>query len=111
MTVRRPSKENLKDLSSRYHLDLTETELETYYDIVCGLMDSYDVLDQFPDPIRPLTNAIRQVGERPAPEDDPCNGIVRLCDIKAVKPVSTELSGKTIGLKDTINIAGIPIWG
>ena len=28
MTVRRPSKENLKDLSSRYHLDLTETELE-----------------------------------------------------------------------------------
>ena len=109
MTVRRPSQANLKDISERHHLHLTEAELETYYDVVCGVMESYDVLDQIPDPVRPLTEAIRQVGARPEPEEDPLNGIVRLCSVKATNPDGDDLVGKTIGLKDTISIAGIPM--
>ena len=109
MAVRRPSQENLKDISERHHLHLTEAELETYYDVVCGVMESYDVLDQIPDPVRPLTEAIRQVGARPEPEEDPLNGIVRLCSVKATNPDGDDLVGKTIGLKDTISIAGIPM--
>ena len=109
MTVRRPSQANLKDISERHHLHLTEVELETYYDVVCGVMESYDVLDQIPDPVRPLTEAIRQVGARPEPEEDPLNGIVRLCSVKATNPDGDDLVGKTIGLKDTISIAGIPM--
>ncbi len=109
MTVRRPSQENLRDISERHHLHLTEAELETYYDVVCGVMESYDVLDQIPDPVRPLTEAIRQVGARPEPEEDPLNGIVRLCSVKATNPDGDDLVGKTIGLKDTISIAGIPM--
>ena len=109
MTIRRPSRENLKDISERHHLHLTEAELETYYDIVGGVMESYDALDQIPDPVRPLTEAIRQVGARPEPEDDPLNGVVRLCSVKAVNPGNGALAGKTIGLKDTISIAGIPM--
>ena len=108
MTIRRPSRENLKDISERHHLHLTEAELETYYDVVCGVMESYDALDQIPDPVRPLTEATRQVGARPEPEDDPLNGVVRLCSVKAVDPGGA-LAGKTIGLKDTISIAGIPM--
>ncbi|MDA0229635.1 MAG: amidase [Proteobacteria bacterium] len=109
MTLRRPSKENLKDISERHHLQLTEAELESYYDVVCGVMESYDVLDQIPDPVRPLTEAIRQVGARPEPEDDPLNGVVRLCSVKAINSGGGALSGKTIGLKDTISVAGIPM--
>lgn len=109
MTIRRPSRENLKDIGERHHLHLTEAELESYYDVVCGVMDSYDVLDQIPDPARPLTEAVRQVGARPEPEDDPLNGVVRECSIKAVSPLGGALTGKTIGLKDTICIAGIPM--
>jgi amidase len=109
MTVRRPSRENLKDISERHHLHLTEAELETYYDVVCGVMGSYDALDQIPDPVRPLTEAVRQVGARPEPEDDPLNGVVRLCSVKAVAQNGGALSGKTIGLKDTISVAGIPL--
>jgi len=109
MTIRRPSRENLKDIGERYHLHLTEAELESYYDVVCGVMGSYDLLDQIPDPVRPLTEAVRQVGARPEPEDDPLNGVVRECSIKAVSPFGGALAGKTIGLKDTICIAGIPM--
>ena len=93
MTIRRPSRENLKDISERHHLHLTEAELETYYDVVCGVMDSYDVLDQIPDPVRPLYDAHRQVGARPEPEDDPLNGIVRLCSVKAVNAGGSALAG------------------
>jgi amidase len=109
MTIRRPSKEDLKDIGVRHHLHLTEAELDDYYEIVRGVMDSYDVLDQIPDPVRPLTEAIRQVGARPEPEDDPFNGIVRLCSVKAVEAGSGALAGKAIGLKDTICIAGLPM--
>ena len=109
MTLRRPSHEDLKDISERHHLHLTEAELETYYDVVCGVMESYDVLDQIPDPVRPLTDASRHVGARPEPEDDRFNGVVRLCSVKAAGSDGGALAGKTVGLKDTISVAGIPM--
>ena len=109
MTIRRPSKENLRDLSDRYSLDLTESELKDYSDLVSGVIDTYDVLDQYPDPSRKLVSAIRQVGPRPEPVDDPYNGIVRTCSVKSVESVSGLLSGKKIGIKDTISVAGIPM--
>ena len=98
MTIRRPSKENLRDLSDRYSLDLTESELKDYSDLVSGVIDTYDVLDQYPDPSRKLVSAIRQVGPRPEPVDDPYNGIVRTCSVKSVESVSGLLSGKKIGI-------------
>ena len=72
-------------------------------------MESYAALDQIPAPVRPLTEASRQVGARPEPEDDPLNGIVRLCSVKATNPDGDALAGKTNGVKDTISIAGIPM--
>ena len=45
MTVRRPSKENLRDIGRRYHLDLTEAEVEDYFTVISGLMSVYDAVD------------------------------------------------------------------
>jgi len=109
MTVRRPSKQDLHDIGERYHLHLTEAELADYHEVVSGLMNVYDLVDQIPDPVRPLTPAIREVGARPAPADDPLNAIVRLCSVRSSEKLSGPLSGKTIGLKDTVSIAGIPL--
>ena len=111
MTVRRPSKEDLKDLGERYHLRLTEAELEDYYELVSGVMDTYDVLDQIPDPVIEVIPAVRIAGARPTPEEDPNNAIVRRCSVKAADNVDGPLSGKRIGLKDTVSIAGIPLTG
>ena len=109
MTVRRPSKKNLLDLSERYHLHLTEAELDDYYDLVRGMLDAYDALDQFPDPVREVTPAIRVAGARPDPADDPLNAVVRRCSVKAAGAAKGALSGKAIGIKDTVSIAGIPM--
>ncbi len=109
MTVRRPSRRDLEAISRRYHLRLTEAELDDYMTLVADMLGTYDALDQFPDPAPALFPAIREVGARPAPADDPLNGVVRTCRVRAVEPVDGPLSGKTIGVKDTIAIAGIPL--
>ena len=109
MTIRRPSREDLVDIGYRYHIDPTEAELEDFFKLAAALLDGYDELDQYPDPVREVTPAVRIPGARPSPEDDPLNGIVRCCSVKAPGTGRGLLAGKTIGTKDTICVAGIPI--
>ncbi len=109
MTLRRPSAEDLVDISDRFGLRLTEAELEDFLDLTGAVLEGYDELDQYPDLLRMVTPAVRIPGPRPDPEADPLNGIVRYCDVKAASDVQGALSGKRIGVKDTICVAGIPM--
>jgi amidase len=108
MTLRRPSKSELIEIGERSHVNLTEAELEVVQAMIAVNMDSYDLLDQMPDPVRAVTPAVRVPGARPSREDDPLNAIVRWCDVKAVNIGKGPLSGKRIGIKDTVCVAGIP---
>lgn len=109
MTIRRLSTEDLIDIGDRYHLNLTDSELEVFYNLTAAVLDGYDELDQYPDPVRQVTPAVRIPGARPGPDEDPLNGIVRYCDVKAADAPKGALSGKRIGTKDTICVAGIPL--
>ncbi len=111
MTLRRPSREDLIDIGYRYHLNLTEDETDVFMGLASALLDGYDELEQYPDPLREVLPAVRIPGPRPSPEDDPLNGVVRSCSVKATGSGSGRgaLAGKKIGTKDTICIAGIPI--
>lgn len=46
MTLRRPSQVDLLDIGDRYHLDLTEDELDVMSELVAAVMGGYDELDQ-----------------------------------------------------------------
>ncbi len=109
MTLRRPSKEDLVDLGRRYHINPTEAELDVFFELAAAIIEGYDELDQYPDPVREVIPAVRIPGARPEPKDDPLNGIVRRCSVKAVGGGRGLLTGKSIGIKDTVCIAGIPI--
>ncbi len=109
MTLRRPSREDLVDISDRCYLNLTEAEIEVYMNLIPAVLEGYDELDQYPDPLREVIPAVRIPGARPEPADDPLNGVVRNCSVKATGGGRGALSGKKIGTKDTICIAGIPI--
>lgn len=110
MTLRRPSLNDVHSLSARYGVHLTEAEVETLMPIIAGMMESYDALDQYPDPLRAVTPAVRVPGPRPDPAKDPLNGIVRTCSVKATPEVTNGLlSGKSIGVKDTVCVAGLPM--
>jgi amidase len=109
MTLRRPSRRDIEDLSQRTGVDLTEAEAVVIHDLVNANLDIYDQLDQMPDPVRSVTAAVRIPGARPNRVDDPLNAIVRHVDVKAIDVSSGPLSGKRIGIKDTICVAGIPM--
>lgn len=110
MTLRRPDALEIKQIGAETGVDLTESEITTLEPIIAGVIAGYDELDQWPDPLRPVTPAIRIPGARPEPEDDPLNGIVRTCSVVAAPAIEEGLlSGKKIGVKDTISVAGLPM--
>ena len=109
MTLRRPSIEDLIEIGDRTHIHLNDDELDVLPAIVDAVIATYDELDQYPDPLRQVTPAIRIPGARPSPEEDPLNGVVRRCSVKAAPEVAGPLSGRTIGVKDTICVAGLPM--
>ncbi|NND00748.1 MAG: amidase [Gammaproteobacteria bacterium] len=108
MPLRRPSIADLAAISSRRHLQLSEIELEDLYELVCDNLSLYDELDQYPDPVREVVPAVRVPGRRLTPDEDPLNAVVRTCSVK-IPGAKGSLAGKTIGVKDTICVAGIPI--
>jgi amidase len=110
MTVRRPSKADLIRLSESRHLDLTEVEMNDYYELVCDRMALYDVLEQYPEPVRETVVALRKCGTRPSRADDPYNAVVRDCSVQVPEP-SGPLKGKRIGIKETVAVAGMPQAG
>ncbi len=109
MPLRRPSRDDLIDLGIRYGLDLTEIEVEDFMVLAAGVLNGYDELEQYSDPLREVTPAVRIPGPRPEPEEDPLNGVVRSCSVQATGVRRGPLSGKSIGIKDTVCIAGIPM--
>ncbi|MBD9541391.1 amidase [Ensifer sp. ENS04] len=108
MTLRRPSRQDIVALSMQTNVNLTEAELDVIHELVNLNMDTYDELDQMPDPVREITPAVRIPGARPTRDEDPLNAIVRYVDVTAVDRTKGPLSGKRIGIKDTVAVAGIP---
>ncbi|PSL38338.1 amidase [Labedella gwakjiensis] len=74
-------------------------------------------IDEFLESSRPLVPApsavpaVRVAGTAPTPAEDPLNAIVRRVDVRATPDEITSdlLAGKSIGMKDLISVAGIPM--
>jgi amidase len=108
MTLRRPSRGDILAISESTNVDLTDRELAVVERMIADNLMHYDVLDQLPDAVQTNVAAIRIPGNRPTPEQDPYNAIVRTCDVRSVTPIDGPLSGMSIGIKDTVCVAGIP---
>ena len=107
MVYRVPTEEDLIRLADANYFELSHEELEGFQAVIPGLFASYEQLERMPEPREPLKYSDRDAGYRPAQEDDPFNAIVRLCRLKGAS--SGRLSGKKIGLKNNISVAGMPM--
>ena len=107
MAIRLPTPEDLQDLATSLHFDLSDDELEDFLDLLPDLFSNYDILDQMPTPMTPLKYRDRDAGSRPSREEDPFNAILRRCTLKGAS--SGKLAGKRFGLKNKICIAGMPM--
>jgi len=99
----RPSAEALRRIADDLHLDLASDRIEILVEMLGPLLDA--ALDEVPS-----TAAVplgREVLGRPGAGEDPCNAIRLRC---RVAPTSEGLlSGRRVGVKDSICVAGIPL--
>jgi amidase len=107
MTLRRPTKEELKQLAAANYFCLNEDELNDFDALMPSMFTSLEVLDRTPQPPAQVKYRERDGGYRPSPDADPLNAILRRCSVKGAH--EGKLAGKRIGIKDCFAVAGIPM--
>lgn len=105
MGLKRPSIEDLAIIAQEYHLDLTETDLAEFQELIT--LDAYKHLDQMVEPHSLPVKYPRDPGYRPQPEDNPYNAWYWKTSIKGAP--TGKLQGKTIAIKDNVCVAGVPM--
>ena len=87
-------------------MELSPDEANGYCNLLRGAIKSYRRLDEMVE-YRPPVKYPRTVGYRPAPEDNPFNGWY--CAARSTGAATGPLAGKTVGVKDAICVAGVPM--
>jgi amidase len=104
--LRAPTAEDLHACSDREQLGLSREECEALAPFAAQWLRTLDVVEGLQDLVLE-TPSVRSVGRRPTPEDDPYNAFVRVCDVRGAE--DGPLTGKRIGVKDNIAVAGVPL--
>jgi amidase len=94
-------------LAHIHHFDLTDGELESIRTVIDGSLSSYDEIDKWAEPKLPVLYP-RQTGRRPSAEENRLGGWAWRCSIAGAE--SGPLVGKRIAVKDTISVAGMPLY-
>lgn len=106
--LKRLGRAELIEYAREVRVSIGEQEIDQYLELtdrMSSLMDAFAA-----EPLPPAANieARRDAEEnRPPVFEDPLNAVVRWCSVKA--DVEGPLSGKRIGLKDNMAIAGVPM--
>jgi len=107
--LRRPDVDEVMEYGRALGFDLTPLEARM---IQSRMMDTIAALEAF-DELRveerrlPLRFTDRDAGGRPSEADDPLGAFIRRCRVTGA--ASGPLAGKTVGLKDHIALAGVPL--
>jgi len=104
---RRPTAADLDALADDLGLSLSPEEREDYRTLVSGAVGGLDPLRDAPTLDHGLhPDEPRRIGgRRPDAEEDPLNAWVRKCTVEGA--ADGPLSGVTVGLKDSIALAGV----
>ena len=106
MTVARPTLEQMREIVVRLGMSMSDQRIGAFMDLMEGYIESYDRVDRMPDYL-PEVRYPRTPGHRPDPADNPLNAWYVRCDIKGAP--NGPLAGRSIALKDTISLAGVPM--
>ena len=106
MTVKRPTLSQMREMASRFGMNLSDEDLNEYREIIEPYMQAYDRLDAMPDNL-PEVRYPRSPGHFPNPTENPLNAWYVKTEIRGAP--DGRLRGKRIALKDTICLAGVPM--
>ena len=106
---RRPDETEVRELSTEIGLDLTGSEIRIMGSRMAEAIDALETFYEMriEEQSLPLDFLNRDPGHRPTDDEDPLNAFIRKCRVEGA--ASGPLKGKTIGLKDHIAVAGIPL--
>ena len=108
--MRSPSQTEIKELVAELNMSVGEAELEGYEQLFSEAVDLFEEIERIPEPEHPLTRhqyTDRTPGYEPTDEEDPYNAWITKCRVEGAD--TGPLSGMTVGLKDNISLAGIPL--
>lgn len=98
----------LRELAQSWGFAVDAEEEAQLLAVAEGILPAFDALEAQPGAPAEPVGALRDPGRPPEPGEDPLNAIVRFCRVRA-DGAEGVLSGKRIGMKDSVSIAGIPL--
>jgi amidase len=107
MPVQPPTRQQLEWIADAFHMPLTEEELDFFAAAAGPALQALNRLDELPDEHLPVKYPRADTGHRPVGEENPSNGWVWKCSIPGA--ADGPLAGKTVGVKDNVCVAGIPM--
>jgi amidase len=107
MPIQPPTRQQLEWLADTFHLTLTEEELDVFEEAAGPALAGFTRLDELPDEHLPVKYPRVDMGHRPVGAENPSNGWSWRCSIPGAP--SGPLAGKTVGVKDNVCVAGIPM--
>ncbi|WP_336023768.1 amidase [Halobellus salinisoli] len=108
--MRSPSKPELEALADDLGIVIGDGELETYARVVADRLAPLERIEELATPQRPpreYDHARRGPGYQPDEDEDPHNAWITKCRVDGAE--DGQLGGFSIGLKDSISVAGIPL--
>ena len=106
MTVRRPTLEQMRQLVSDLHMQMSDAEMVEYMQLMEDTFAAYDRVHALPDNL-PEVKYPRTPGRRPQPEENPLNAWYVKSEVRG-SPTGP-LAGKQVVLKDNVCLAGVPM--
>lgn len=106
LAFREPSASNLLEIAAKYYMELSPAEIQEYQELINSATKSYKWLDHAVEPKPPVKYA-RGTGHRSTSEEDPLNAWRWRSSIQGES--SGPISGKKIGVKDSVCVAGVPM--
>jgi amidase len=105
--LRAPEANQVAEYAERSGWTLTAEELQLYTEQVSASLAAIDSVEDLAETVPPIRHYHRDPGRRPTAEEDPYNAVIQLCEVRGAS--EGPLAGKTMGVKDCIAVAGVPM--
>ena len=102
----KPTDQQLQDIAATFGVTLTAEDAEFFSAVLGPQFELTDAALSGPDAL-PVVKYPRSPGTRPSAEDNPLNAWYYKTEVKGAS--SGKLAGKTVALKDTVLLAGVPL--
>ncbi|HEY3941188.1 MAG TPA: amidase family protein [Acidimicrobiales bacterium] len=105
--LRPPTTTQVKSYAARHHLELSDEEALAMAEAVAASLQVFTRVEELEEPSVALKYPHRDPGHAPRSGEDPYNAFIRFCEVRGAD--DGPLAGKTVGVKDCIAVAGVPM--